>query len=124
MIGTSEVTPEVAHRGVLARGCVVAEYYTSQPAPTQWLAIGLVSTYSDDHRDVRSKQLLVGTGRTETVAVKSLWDRLGALPSTQMEVRPPVSQVPGTDGETVHRICPAAKSLFTRMPVEPAIPVG
>lgn len=76
MIDNNDLTTVVVHRGVLVRGPATAEYYTSQPAPTQWLAVGLVSTHPSTRACPRLQQLLVGTGRTETSAVSALWERL------------------------------------------------
>lgn len=45
-------------------------FYTNQPAPTQWVAIGVVApsaaVTSSHHR------MLVGTGRTEAEAISAL----------------------------------------------------
>ena len=90
MVGNDDGTTGVVHRGVLVRGPARAEYYTSQPAPTQWLAVGLVSTHPATRACPRLQQLLVGTGRTEDAAVNALWERLavsipGSPPSPQFE---------------------------------------
>ncbi len=78
MFDTNDVNRAVVHRGVLVRGPATAEYYTSQPAPTQWLAVGLVSTHPATRNCPRLQQFLVGTGRTEDSAVSALWDRLAS----------------------------------------------
>lgn len=85
MIGTDDGAAVVVHRGVLVRGPATAEYYTSQPAPTQWLAVGLVSTHPVTRGCPRLQQFLVGTGRTEDSAVNALWERLAThVPSSQL----------------------------------------
>jgi hypothetical protein len=87
MFDTNDVNRVVVHRGVLVRGPATAEYYTSQPAPTQWLAVGLVSTHPATRECPRLQQFLVGTGRTEDSAVSALWDRL-ASPTPVSRSRP------------------------------------
>jgi hypothetical protein len=80
VFGGSTVATVVVRSGVLARGHRVAEYYTSQPAPTQWIAVGLVSTLKmPGQRSRRLAQMLVGTGQTEAAAVRVLWERLGRM---------------------------------------------
>lgn len=86
--------------GLLLHGRILAEYYTSQPAPTQWLAIGVVSIYPIDPGDDRSKQMLVGTGRTETAAVVSLWDRLMTLSAELPVAAVPPVESPTADSES------------------------
>ncbi|HEU4793741.1 MAG TPA: hypothetical protein VFS96_08790 [Nitrolancea sp.] len=87
MFGNNDATTVIVHRGVLVRGPSTAEYYTSQPAPTQWLAVGLVSTHPATRECPRLQQFLVGTGRTEDSAVSALWDRL-ASPTPGSQPRP------------------------------------
>ena len=50
-------------------------YSTSQPAPTQWVAVAVTSVA---HREeaVRHPRLVVGTGRTEAAAVAALRQRI------------------------------------------------
>lgn len=86
MRGNDDVTTVVVHRGVLVRGPAMAEYYTSQPAPTQWLAVGLVSTHPVARTCPQLQQLLVGTGRTEDAAVNALWER-SAVPEPGSQPR-------------------------------------
>lgn len=52
---------------VRGHGC---HYYTRQPAPTQWIAVGITSESSATIEV--NRRLLVGTGRSETAAVRSL----------------------------------------------------
>ncbi|CCF82628.1 hypothetical protein [Nitrolancea hollandica] len=94
MFDTSDVNVVIVHRGVLVRGPATAEYYTSQPAPTQWLAVGLVSTQPATRDCPRLQQFLVGTGRTEDSAVSALWDRLaspGPVPRSRPQCDPYLS---------------------------------
>lgn len=65
----------VANRGVLDGHHVVVEYYTSQPAPTQWVAVGLATVRNEDGLAPQTT-LLVGTGRTEEAAVHELRGRV------------------------------------------------
>lgn len=68
----------VSHRGMLDRSGIVAEYYTSQPAPTQWIAVGLVSARTSSGPVHEPRRLVVGTGVTEEIAIDALTRRLGA----------------------------------------------
>lgn len=115
-----EAIPGAVHRGVLGRGCAIAEYYTTQPAPTQWLAIGVVSIHSDDPSDSRMKQLLVGAGRTESAAVGSLWDRLSTLSLAQPAAAGLPSSVPDTGVESRLTDGPEGKPFPRLVPLEPA----
>ena len=69
----------VSHRGMLDRSGIVAEYYTSHPSPTQWIAVGLVSARTSSGPIHEPRRLVVGTGVTEQIAVDALARRLGAL---------------------------------------------
>jgi hypothetical protein len=72
-----EVPPGYGHRGILYRGAVVAEYYTSQPAATQWVAVAVTTVVVADGRS-QGHGLVVGIGRTEDGAVDDLEQRLSA----------------------------------------------
>jgi hypothetical protein len=63
---------EICHRGILLDGELSVEYYTSQPAPTQWIAVGKVAQTGS----ARVLLLLVGVGRDEQGAVDHLQHRL------------------------------------------------
>lgn len=78
-IGKREATTVVMHRGVLVQGQLSVEYYTSQPAPTQWIAVGLVPARINLGTGHQPAQMLVGSGQTEDVAVTELSVRLARL---------------------------------------------
>lgn len=65
------VEPAVVRRGTLGAAHLQASYYTAQPAPTQWVAVAVVSGPA-----AASPRLLVGRGRTELQALDSLRSRL------------------------------------------------
>ncbi len=77
--GKRESTTVVMHRGVLVQGQLSVEYYTSQPAPTQWIAVGLVPARNTLGAGHQPAQMLVGSGQTEDVAVTELSFRLARL---------------------------------------------
>lgn len=77
--GKREAATVVMHRGVLVHGQLSVEYYTSQPAPTQWIAVGLVPARTTLGTGYQPAQMLVGSGRSEDVAVKELSFRLARL---------------------------------------------
>jgi hypothetical protein len=62
-------------------GCEI-EYYTLQPAPTQWVAVGRRTS------PVWTRSLVVGAGSTEDAAVENLRDRCPhGHPETSVMVR-------------------------------------
>lgn len=79
MTGERETATVVMHRGVLAQGQLSVEYYTSQPAPAQWIAVGLISATTAVGVSHQPAQMLVGAGQTEEVAVSELSRRLARL---------------------------------------------
>jgi len=50
-------------------------YYTSQPAPTQWIAVGVLTSASVEAAEPR-RRLVVGTGTNESAAVAALQRRV------------------------------------------------
>lgn len=124
MVLKPEIIPGAVHSGVLGRGCVIAEYYTIQPAPTQWLAIGVVSIYAGDCSGSQMQQLLVGAGRTESTAVGSLWDRLSTLPLAQPAAMGLPSPALNTEVESGLSDGPECKPLPRLVPEEPALHLG
>ena len=77
----------LAHQHVpdSVEGCQI-EYYTLQPAPTQWVAVGRRIS------PVWTRSLVVGTGRTEDAAVANLWER---CPHGHPETRVMIRLAPG-----------------------------
>lgn len=66
------------HAGVLSGREVVAEYTLRQPAPRQWVAVGLVKPV-EFGRTAVPRSLLVGRGSSAAASVGSLARRLAAL---------------------------------------------
>lgn len=62
----------IVHRGILQISGSITRYFTSQPAVTQWVAVGLESPI-EDQGDLR---VIVGSGRTEDDAIFDLRSRL------------------------------------------------
>lgn len=79
MPGATAQADTVVSRGVLGGPGVVVEYYTSQPAPTQWVAVGIAELRLLRSDEQALKKLLVGTGRSEAAAIQALRHR---MPST------------------------------------------
>jgi hypothetical protein len=77
--------PQEQHHHATAGGCAI-EYYTLQPAPTQWVAVGRRAD------PVWTPSLMVGTGKTEDDAVTSLRNR---CPHGHPETRVMVRLAPG-----------------------------
>ena len=75
--GHFEIPPHAAHRGVMVQGNYAVDYYTSQPDPAHWIAVGLVGSHSVQRPGLR--RLLVGQGDTEPEAINALWRRTAEL---------------------------------------------
>jgi hypothetical protein len=63
------------HQGIITTDGLTADYYTSQPAATQWIAVAVVVSV-DAGRATSSPRMLVGNGSTEESAVTDLEQRL------------------------------------------------
>ena len=63
-------------RRTITIGPFTIRYYVEQPAPTQWVAVGVASLSPSGGRRPISG-LVVGTGRSEAQAVNDLKARLG-----------------------------------------------
>lgn len=62
----------VISQGSLRRGSARVDYYTTTPAPSQWIAVGvLLLDQSQEHPD-DTKRLLVGNGTNERQAITNL----------------------------------------------------
>lgn len=75
--GYFEIPPYSVHHGVLVEGDRSADYYTSQPDPDHWIAVGLVSAPGAGRRGPR--RMLVGQACTEDRAIQALWGRIAEL---------------------------------------------
>lgn len=56
---------EIVQQGTFTAGAVSVSYFTTNPAPTQWVAVGVV----------RGARMLVGTGLSEAAAIEDLASR-------------------------------------------------
>lgn len=65
------------HHGVMAKGNWAADYYTSQPDPGCWIAVGLVAPL--DTATPVLRRMLVREGRAEDNAINALWIRVAEL---------------------------------------------
>lgn len=79
MLSTVSDSQPVVRRGRFDCDGLDIAYTTSQPAPTQWVALGLVSAGIDTLGIASRPRVLVGTGRTEAAALNSLRSRLATL---------------------------------------------
>jgi hypothetical protein len=69
-----------AERRTLRAGSVVASFYTSEPEPSQWIAVATIArTLTDDAAGGDVVRLLVGAGDSELTAIEQLTSRLSAL---------------------------------------------
>ncbi len=70
------VIPEATSRGILSDGSLVADYYTAEPSPGKWVAVGTVMFWPARHDDGFPRWMLVGSGCSEQRAVANLRDRM------------------------------------------------
>ena len=68
---------DAVHAGVLSGSELIAEYTLRQPAPRQWVAVGLVKP--SDTSQTTAARLLVGRGATKASCLGNLARRVAAL---------------------------------------------
>ncbi|MGA7671398.1 MAG: hypothetical protein WBW04_13315 [Nitrolancea sp.] len=73
---TREHAPEATSRGILSDGALVAHYYTAEPSPDRWIAVGTVMFWPETQRLTSPRWMLVGAGRAEPEAVADLRVRM------------------------------------------------
>ena len=78
-------------RGILTIATLVAHYYTSEPSPDRWIAVGTVMFWPEQPRSGSPRWMLVGLGATEREAVADLRIRLrqNEPPSWKIKCDPP-----------------------------------
>jgi hypothetical protein len=77
----------VVSRGVIRDGQLPVEYHTSQPSPSQWIALGVVQESTPV--DVESThRLMVGTGETEEAAIEALRLRVVSVLAPKSDHQP------------------------------------
>jgi hypothetical protein len=74
-----ELPSDAIHHGVIVEGSFVADYYTSQPAPIQWIAVGVVRPRDEQLSSRRLRRMLVGDGLTADDAIAALRTRIADL---------------------------------------------
>jgi hypothetical protein len=65
----------IVNRGKCIESLLTVNYTTSQPAPRQWIAMGIISLRTDK----QFVRLLVGVGRAEDEAVADLTSKLNSF---------------------------------------------
>ena len=70
---------EPIHRGNIVVAGQSFEYYTLQPAPMQWVAVGVMPLDDQTAQMDTTHRMLVGNGTTEDEAVAALRERLAEL---------------------------------------------
>ncbi len=118
--GKRESTTVVMHRGVLVQGQLSVEYYTSQPAPTQWIAVGLVPARIALGAGHQPAQMLVGSGQTEDVAVTELSIRLARLEAVAPSRPTDYSHACTVTTEPERLVCPSRPATTTHSYGAPA----
>lgn len=73
----------------MSGGDLSVEYYTRQPSPGQWVAIGTIAGSMLDNVAPVLPSMLVGTGVTEYAAIEQLRARLLELSPTRGEISQP-----------------------------------
>lgn len=87
----SQAIPEAVSRGILSNGSLVANYYTAEPSPGQWVAIGTVMFWPVPQDSGFPRWMLVGVGRNEKSAVANLRARIkeATPPRWKIKLDPP-----------------------------------
>jgi hypothetical protein len=62
----------VVSQGILRKGSARVDYYTTTPAPSQWIAVGVLFISSIHDGDDEQRSLIVGNGTTERQAIADL----------------------------------------------------
>jgi hypothetical protein len=65
-----------AARRTLQSANLVASFYTSEPEPSQWIAVATIARLESDDPAHATLRLLVGSGDSEAAAVEQLSQRL------------------------------------------------
>lgn len=60
---------------LLDTGNCLVEYYVTQPAATQWVAVGLARPASEQVCSEHGRRLVAGSGPTETDAIRAMLGR-------------------------------------------------
>lgn len=93
-IGPEHHLPEPAFSRLLIEHTAIVQYYTDEPSPSQWVAIGMVLPLARLAAWGEERRLLVGCGRSEAAAIEDLAFRLAELlPAAD----PPPEMPPGDD---------------------------
>jgi hypothetical protein len=75
----SEESEMIVNRGVCRANPLTVNYTTRQPAPTQWIAVGVVARAAGVGTHAHVPGMLVGVHGTEDGAVRNLSERLAAI---------------------------------------------
>lgn len=124
MTGERESATVVMHRGVLVQGELSVEYYTSQPAPTQWIAVGLVQARITGGTGHQPAQMLVGSGQTEDVAVSELSRRLARLEAVAPRSPAENRHEPAAPREPVLHFCAGSPGVANDLRGAPSTLMG
>jgi len=63
-------------RGIVSDGALIAHYYTAEPSPDRWIAVGTVMFLPEQPRSGSPRWMLVGEGSTERQAIADLRTRM------------------------------------------------
>lgn len=69
---SQRISPQTSNRGIVSVGILVADYYTAEPSPDKWIAVGTVMFWPDHRGEGVPRWMLVGQGRNEQNAVANL----------------------------------------------------
>jgi hypothetical protein len=76
----------VVSQGTLRKGSARVDYYTTTPAPSQWIAVGVLFISSIHDGDDEQRSLIVGNGTTERQAIADLNNQFGETLADQRPV--------------------------------------
>jgi hypothetical protein len=94
-----QVIPEAASRGMLSDGVLVADYYTAEPSPGKWVAVGTVTFWLGRRGEGFPQWMLVGVGSSEQAAVAELRSRMNQTDPPRWKMKCDPSAQPAVESD-------------------------
>ena len=92
----------VISQGTLRSGAARLDYYTTTPAPSQWVAVGVVSTLPGRPKPRPERRLLVGNGDSEIGSMLDLQSQFLTMAMEIGEEQPDRMERSATQDPTGH----------------------
>lgn len=89
----------VVNRGVVTDGRYPVDYYTAQPSPSQWIALGIVRGAPEVEDLQATHRMMVGNGASEQAAIEALRQRVITILPPEANPEPVLLVEVATPGE-------------------------